>query len=84
MLCSIYTIRTNFDSDDMDDDNDINNNRLAYLSFINSRRGENAQNFADFYQEDDGITSSAKINEYLEKKRKKAAERYLYYTNDYY
>ena len=88
MLCSIYTIRTNFDSDDMEDDNDINN-RLAYLSFINNRRDENAQNYGDFFQEDlqnkdDGITSSSKIHDYIEKKKKKAFERYIYYTNDYY
>ena len=88
MLCSIYTIRTGIDSDDMDDDNDINN-RLAYLSFINNRRNENPQNFGDFYQDDlqnkdDGITRSATNNDYIEKKKKKDPERYIYYTNDYY
>ena len=89
MLCSIYTIRTNSDSDDLDDDNDINNSRLAYLSFLNNRREENAQKFGDLFQEDlqnkdDGITSSATNNDYIEKKKKKAPERYIYFTNDYY
>ena len=89
MLCSIYTIRTNSDSEDLDDDNDINNSRLAYLSFLNNRREENAQKFGDLFQEDlqnkdDGITSSATNNDYIEKKKKKAPERYIYFTNDYY
>ena len=89
MLCSIYTIRTNSDSEDLDDDNDISNSRLAYLSFLNNRREENAQKFGDLFQDDlqnkdDGITSSATNNDYIEKKRKKAPERYIYYTNDYY
>ena len=58
------------DSLSRDDYDDINNNRLAYLSFLNNLRNEKNKNYKDILQDDlqnkgdDGITSSTIKEEY--------------------
>ena len=91
LLGSIYSVNSNYENDNYEEDNeDIMNNRYAYISFINNNRKEDNQNFRDFFQEDlknkgdDEITSSATKDDYTNKNKKKNSERYLYYTNNIY
>ena len=82
-----YNLRIALDFDPMNEEN--NENRLAYLSFIDNSR--NNDNFRDIFQENlelqknkDGatITNSKIKEEYLENKKKKLQER-LYNYYDY-
>ena len=91
LLGSIYTFKTNSETDNYGEDyEDTMNNRYAYISFINNNRNDNNKNFMDFFQEDlqnkgdDGITSSTAKDDYIDKNKKKASDRYLYYTNNIY
>ena len=84
-------VEGNYDMDSLsgDDYDDINNNRLAYLSFLNNLRNEKNKNYKDILQDDlqnkgdDGITSSTIKEEYIDKNKKKPT-RYIYYTNNLY
>ena len=82
-----YNLRINLEFDPMNEEN--NENRLAYLSFIDNSR--NNDNFRDIFQENlelqknkDGatITNSKIKEEYIENKKKKLQER-LYNYYDY-
>ena len=91
LLGSIYTFKTNSETDNYGEDyEDTMNNRYAYISFINNNRNDNNKNFMDLFQEDvqnkgdDGITSSTVKDDYFDKNKKKASDRYLYYTNNIY
>ena len=92
LLSSIYNFRLNLDPDSMNEnDDDYDSSKLTYLSFIRRPRNDN-QNFRDIFEEDldllnkgdDGITSSSRKEEFLDKKGKKNNERYFYYSNDLY
>lgn len=90
-ILSSVNVEGNYDMDSLsgDDYDDINNNRLAYLSFLNNLRNEKNKNYKDILQDDlqnkgdDGITSSTIKEEYIDKNKKKPT-RYIYYTNNLY
>ena len=90
-ILSSVNVEGNYDMDSLsgDDYDDINNNRLAYLSFLNNLRNEKNKNYKDMLQDDlqnkgdDGITSSTIKEEYIDKNKKKPT-RYIYYTNNLY
>ncbi len=87
-ILSSMNVEGNYDMDSLsgDDYDDINNNRLAYLSFLNNIRNEKNKNYKDILQDDlqnkgdDGITSSTKKEEYIDYNKKKTKRiNILYY-----
>ena len=89
MLSSVYNFRLDFENIDENEEDD--DNKYTYLSFVNNAGNDN-QNFRDIFQEDleqltkgdDGITSSAIKEDYMDKKKRKNNERYVYYSNNLY
>ena len=88
MLLNYVNLEGNYDIDSMcgDNNDDINNNKLAYLSYLNNLRNQNNKNYKDMLQDDlqnkgdDGITSSTKKEEYIDYNKKKTKRiNILYY-----
>ena len=92
IFSSVYNFKIDLGTDDMEENSEYDDNKYTYLSFVNNARNNENQNFRDIFQEDlelltkgdDGITRASLQEDYMDKKKKKNNERYIYYSDNLY
>lgn len=92
IFSSVYNFKIDLGTDDMEENGEYDDNKYTYLSFVNNARNNENQNFRDIFQEDlelltkgdDGITRASLQEDYMDKKKKKNNERYIYYSDNLY